>query len=253
MYKLILLICATLVEMDFVATAQYKLDSRTIELGGLRQAKVVLTISESEYVMKVRMMPVRTFDVATNARLNRAKGRELALLALAKLLSGEKSVEFTVSGAQIEQAGTSGDFYTLNLKVPRKGVSLARKGEKPSATTKQDRIAFSSALFTRKREYLEILSKVTTSALADLQVTENKAKEIKDNADSFFLTIGQIEKKLAKNLHSLGQEIKADLLLLSIEQEELCDVLTRQKNQVLSHLKEAVKKYKLNQAKEKFP
>src|ERR1043165_9584979 len=110
------------------------------------------------------MLPVKSFDEATNARLNREKGRELALWALAKHLSDKESVEFYVSGAQIEKGGTDGKFYTLTLRVPRKGVSLIGTEEKPSAKKQaMERVAFSSALFTRKRDYLDTRDKLTTT------------------------------------------------------------------------------------------
>ena len=127
----------------------------TIDLGGLRQTKAVISISDSDYVVKVRMLPVQSFDAATNARVNREKARQLALQALAKHLSGKASSDFIVSGARIDRVGTDGKFYTLNLQVPRQGVAVVQERDKapPAAKQGQERVAFSSELFTRKRDY----------------------------------------------------------------------------------------------------
>lgn len=69
-----LIALASLMALPFWATAaDDKSKPETIELGGLRQARAVLTVSEDEYTIKVRMLPVRCFDEPTNARLNREK------------------------------------------------------------------------------------------------------------------------------------------------------------------------------------
>jgi len=229
-------------------------DTITIDLGGLRQAKATLTISENDYVVKVRMLPVRSFDEATNVRLNRDMGRELALWALAKHLSDKDSVEFYVSGARIEKAGADDKFYTLTLRVPQKGVSLVRAGEKPS-TKKQggDRVVFSSALFTRKRDYLDTLDNLSTTVMADVKAIEGKAKGGKEQVDSFSVAVGQIEKAWRNNLTSLGQDIKADLLLFSGDLDELNQAIEKENRRVLTYIQEAVKKQKVEQEKEKSP
>src|SRR5205085_1289074 len=120
----------------------------------------VLTITDTDYVIKVRMLPVQCFDLATNARLNREKARGLALQALAKHLSTKEASEFFVSGVQIETVETDGRFYTLALRVPRDGVSLVRDRVKPLARPAEDRIAFTSELFTRKKDYLNTVDQL---------------------------------------------------------------------------------------------
>jgi len=223
---------------------------KTFDLGGIRQAKATVTVSERDFVISVRMLPVHCFDAATNARLNREKARELAMWALAKNLSDKNAVEFYVSGAQVEKVGTEGKSYTLILRVPRKGVSLIQAGEKPSAKASGDRVAFSSALFSRKRDYLDTLDQLTNSVLADLQTVENKAKEEKDS-DSLAIAADDIEKKWVKNLKALGQEIKDDLLLFTIDQEELNQAMEKQNGRVRESIHEAAKKLKTAKKKEK--
>ena len=216
----------------------------TIDLGGLRKAKAVLTITDTDYVVKMRMLPVQCFDAPTNAMLNREKARELALQALAKHLSEKESVEFTVSGVQIEKVGTDGKFYTTNLRVPREGVSVIRDGKKPPVKKGADRVAFTSDLFTRKRDYLNTLDKLMASVACDVQKAEEKVDE------SFNLAIAKLKEQGLKNIESLGKEVKEDLLLLSFEQEELNEALDKAKTRMLVRLKEAEKR---QAAKEKSP
>jgi len=241
MVKLLVVLIVALVAFDPVSAADATI---TIELGGLRQAKAVLTITESEYVAKVLMLPAQCFDSTTNSRLNREKARELALQALAKHLSNKEAVEFTVSGVQIEKVGVEGKFYTLNLRLPRKGVSVVPDGKKPAVKQGEDRLAFTSELFTRKRDYLNTLDTLMGVVTFDVQEADEKAGE------SFSRAIAEIEERGIKNLENLRKEIKNDLLLLSFEQEELNDVLSKQKIKMLGQFKEAVKK---KATKEKTP
>jgi len=224
--------------------------TNTIDLGGLRQAKAALTVTNTDYVVKVRMLPVHCFDAATNTRLNRDKARELALQALAKQLSTKEAVEVFVSGVQIDNVGTDGKFYTLALRVPRKGVSVVRQGEAPPAKQGEDRVAFTSELFTRKRDYLNTVEKLSVAVLADMKMVEAKAAKEVTPTEAFNLAIAAIEEQWVKNLENLGKEIKSDLLLLSVEQEELNEALDKVKTRMLGRLKEAVKK---QAEKEKSP
>jgi hypothetical protein len=223
----------------------------TIELGGLRQARAVITASGSDYLVKVRLLPVQSFDASTNARLNRDKGRELALQALAKHLSGKTSAELIVSGAQVERVGSDGKSYTLELRVPRKEVAVVRESDKapPAVKQGQERVAFRSELFTRKRDYLSTLEKLAANAVADLQ----SAAKPEQSEDSFPAAVAEVEQRALKNFDGLAKEIKGDLLLLSVEREELEKALGEQENKVLERSKEALKKPQSKHAKEKSP
>lgn len=220
----------------------------TVDLGGLRQAKAALTVLDSDYRIKVRMLPVSCFDSGTNARLNRDKARRLALQALAKHLSGKKSVELTVSGAQVEKFGTDGKFYTLSLRVPRDGVSMVREaGEPPPAARKdRERVAFNDDLFTRKHDYTDSLEKLAGSLSSELE----KAAKPDASADSFSLAIAEIEERETANLENLEKEIGADRLLLDFDRGELTEALKKQRARMMDQLRAAVKKH---ETKEKSP
>jgi hypothetical protein len=210
-------------------------DSSAIEFGGLRQARATLSVTGSDYLIKVRMLPVRSFDVGTNTRLNREKGRELALQALAKYLSGKTPAEIAVTGAQVKQAGLDGEFYALVLRVPREGVSLiSEAGSRPQQG--HERVTFDSELFTRKRDYLNTLEKLASMLSTNL-------KSVASEKDSFAVAIAEIEERGTINFEKLGKEISADLLLLSVEQQELNEAVAKHQDRLLEQLKVAVKKH----------
>src|ERR1700733_9171802 len=95
-----------------------------IKLGGPRQAKAVLTATDSDYTITIQMLPVVSFDEGTNAQLNRDKARFLALQALAQHLAGKPNVQLVVSGSQVTKAGLGGKVYMLTLRVARQGVTV---------------------------------------------------------------------------------------------------------------------------------
>src|SRR5947209_1266583 len=71
-----------------------------LELGGLRKVRTSIAVVADDYRIEVRMLPVTTFDKATNARLNRDKARTFALVALAKHLGGGKDMGLLISGTE---------------------------------------------------------------------------------------------------------------------------------------------------------
>jgi hypothetical protein len=232
--------------------------SKTINLGGLRQAKATVTASESEYVIQVSFIAVRSFDPLTNTRLNREKGRLLALQALAKHIAGDRPAQLSVSGAQVERTGAEGGRYTLTLRVPRGGLTLLRQGTEPrppepGGKVDAERVTFSSTLFTRKGEYLQTLDQLDMAVTSDLRRAIRQAKADEAGDESFTFAIAELEERALGNLKKLGGEIDKDLLLLTTEKEELLGAVERQKQHVLDRLKEAVKKQEGRESKEKSP
>lgn len=216
----------------------------TINLGGLRQVKAVLTTTDGEYVIKVCMLPVDCFDSATNARLNREKAQELAFQALARHLTGKEPVEFAMSGAQVDQVGTEGKSYVLSLRVPRRGITVVRQGDPRHEKPKPEevRVAFSSDLLTRKRDYQHTLDKLAQGFRADLCATEEKAKDRK-NDDDFFIAIAEIEERGVTDFGRLVEKVKEDMLLLTLEKEDLAGAIEARKAKLLEQLKDAVKRH----------
>jgi hypothetical protein len=195
---------------------------QALDLGGPRQVRAVVALDEGVYVVKVRMVPVRAFDAATNARLNEEKAREYALQALARHLSDKRSVSYTISGARIEQAGPDGKDYALTLRVPREGVVLARADD-PTDTTpggkeRRERVTFSSALFRARPDYENTTAQLAAALAADLRKAEEKDETTPEAEDPTFVRgVREIEERGLNNLDTLAGEARADLLLSAVE------------------------------------
>lgn len=229
----------------------------TVDLGGLRQVKANLTISESDYLIKLRMLAVQCFDPTTNATLNREKGRQLALQALARYLSDRPAAQLTVSGARVENTSGDGKVYSLTLRVPRRGVVLVQEGtkppEKPVPNDKaSDQVVFSSSLFTARRDYLNTLEQLAINCLADLQRVERAVGKAKKTEPAFFQNIAELEERALANLDRFAAAVKDERLLLTVEKEELSAALSREKDRLLNAMRAVVRKRE-QQSKDKNP
>lgn len=200
----------------------------SIELGGPRRARAVLMADDDAYRIQVRMTAVRSFDRPMNDQLNRTKARELALMALAKHLAGnQKAVTLRVRGEQVQDAREESQVFRLTLRVPREGVQVGSAEKRRADNDASDKmrpavaITFNSALFTRKKDYSDTAREIVAIALHDLHGAQEIARKDPDARASLAQKIEEIRERAAKNLAKLRGEIEADLLLLSMEQEEL--------------------------------
>lgn len=218
-----------------------------LDLAGVRPAKAFLTVRKDEYLIRVVMTPITVFDKATNDLFNHEKARELALVALAKHLSGKDAAELTVSGAETEKSGEEGKKYSLTLRVPIKGVSLAKatekKGKEPAKAT--ERIVLNSSLFTRKSDYETMIHHLDTILLAQLTKVKDEKEE-----EKFDEAVAKLKKQGLDNFAKIERVIAADLLLFSMEQAELTQTVSRQRQSFLGKLDEAIKQYKDNDPEE---
>lgn len=220
----------------------------TVPLGGLRQASATIRGNTDDYMIQVRFLPVRCFDALTNAALNREKGRLYALQALAKHLSGKDSATLTVSGVQVESTALDGKFQTLTLRVPRKAVALVPEEKNPPkepvGKAKKERVAFSSDLFTRKREYHQTLDQLTRQFEAGVRA-------LPKDEQAFNLAVAELEEKTVNNLVTLATEIGQDKLLLTVEKDELLEAVQQTKKTALDRLIKTVKRFETKPRSEK--
>jgi hypothetical protein len=194
---------------------------QSVELGGPRQVRALVSLDEGAYVVKLRMLPVRAFDAALNARLNEEKAREFALQALARHLSDKRAVSYTISGARVEQAGPDGKDYALTLRVPRDGVVLAKKDEDPAGTggkERRERVTFTSALFRARPDHENTTAQIAAVLGAELRKAEEKDETTPDAEDPAFVpAVREIEERGLHDFDTLVGEVKADLLLSAVE------------------------------------
>jgi hypothetical protein len=215
-----------------------------INLGGPRRIKALLTTSKLEFVIKVLFLPVDCFDRATNEGLNREKGRDLALWVLARHMAGKESVEFIITCAQVEKTGLEGNFFFLSLRVPREGVRVLGKGKvlPEKLSPGETGVGFGLNFFTRKGDYQHTLDQLFKALVSDLRSREIGSKNQKEGEESFFLAIAEVEERGLTALDRLVGKVKEDILLLTVEKEELVGAIDARKAKLLEQLREAVKK-----------
>ncbi len=206
-----------------------------VVLGGPRKVEVHIDRDRENWSLRVRMLPVRSFDAATNARLNREKARQFALQALARFLSDRDTAELAVSGVVVGEPGTDGALFTLTLMVPRDRVSVVEAGRQPNpAPRSAERISYSSALFTRKVDLERTIALVAELLLGDV----GRLQTVKGAA--FDREIAAVEERADAAFAALDDEIANEKLLLRIEAKELRESVAAAKSRVFDAMKAAV-------------
>ena len=214
------------------------------------------SVTASEYTIAIKMLPVRSFDSATNAQLNREKARALALRALARHLSEKSDVYLLVSGSQVTRVATEGNVFALTLYVPRHGVAIGpiegkeRESDKPRVAEFAARLRTVTSLLIRKQDYLDTLEHLQTEW--DRALKEGKRAPPSANRDlAFYTLIAELEERGQRNLTTLSADIIADSLLLQIEKGQLIHSVNVHKERMLASLKEVVLDFELATHKKK--
>jgi hypothetical protein len=204
------------------------------------------------------MLSVKNFDPATNAQLNRDKARSLAFRALARQLSDKPEVHLVVAGSRVTKADLEGDVFTLTLRIPRRGVTVAPGGEsgrqavKTSAAETTQHISVSSALLTRKQDVLDTLERLVSESDRSLKACKVAAAK-QGREQAFYLAIAELEDRGRTNLDKLSIEVNADKLLLTIEKKEILRSIHASKERMLASLREAAQEFEQVMKKDKKP
>lgn len=244
MNKILLLILIEYLVDASVAAA----DPVVFNLGGPRKVVAKISIVGEEYRIDVRMLAVQAFDNAMNDRLNREKARILALQALVRHVSGKNEAEASVSGVRILASGTDKSYFTLTLALPMDKFSLveASTPRKPNSGGKfpdgEERLKWKSELFTKKDDYFRTIEVLKSEFLNDIARAAKAPKE-------FDTRIADTEVSSAKAFDALRKEIASEILLLTIEMEELNGKAKDAEQQVMTRLKLAVEENDKKDAK----
>jgi hypothetical protein len=219
--------------------------TNTVDLGGIRKASASVRIEGDSYVIALRMLSVKCFDTATNARVNRDKGELYCLQAIMRYLGGkDEAATATVSGVVIRQVATEGKFYCLTISIPRQQVRLsATVGREPipkagaregNGGNREKRSICVSSLLTRKQDYLATLHSLSQMICedADAIVVMPKGEQL-----AAFIAIADLEERWEKSAAQLIVEARADRLLLTVENEDVSTSTSEEGKRVLQHLR----------------
>lgn len=249
------LIAGCLLILIGVPSAAQSEDKTTVALGGPRKVVAEIAQDGDDLIVEIRMLSVRTFDNATNLRLNREKSRQYAQAALAKFLfpDAKGRVTFTLSGATVEKATLDGKHYRLTMRVPRNGVAQKEVVEKPAKTSNdvvsvpvEEPVSSQPTvkrpakinLFEVKGDYTEterLLFESFKTAIPTLP-----ERPIEDQRKSFYRAIADLEEQADQSFDVLVAEMRRNKLLLSIEAEELAQQVERDRAELMGLLKKSV-------------
>jgi hypothetical protein len=223
-----------------------------IVLGGPRKVVASIETDPDSFLITVRMRAVQCFDATTNRRLNQQKANLMACRALLIHLNGRKPNQtrrIEVGNTKMVSSSLKGDLFEQTIRFPKENVVVVapeevygRKanGRQPQPESPSD--IQESNLFTRKQDHLDTLEALNDSIVQDLQILRRESPS-PGETDRFYSRIADFEETQVTRLASLRREVKADRLLLNLEQQEILAQINRRETEIVHDLSEIVKSW----------
>lgn len=195
--------------------------STVYHFAGPRCAEAEVDVDRAVYRIQASLLPVTAFDAATNDKLNGAKLRSVALMALARHLDLPETSEVTVSDLRAtEWSGAQGRVGGA-FEVPVAGVRVAPRlqaaesqtaeAAKPGAGTTGP--ACNSLLLSRKGDYLDTVAQlleVLGGATTEVAAPGIEAEQL-----------AQVDEAIRSQFGALRHAVDEDALLLTIERADV--------------------------------
>ena len=219
--------------------AAVSLASSVYQFDGPRNPQAVVDETATQYTLQVQMLPVSAFDPPTNEKLTLAKSRSVAFMALARHLKIPPTSELSVAGLQITDKRMDGSSIVVQIALPKSGVKISPRAERvpaqPMATGNDPATQpgpIGSSLLTRVGDYQD-----SARELRDIfveQLNPSAALELTDER------IADLEQAIAEKFEMLGKAMDADMLLLTVERDELRPKIKAMQDGLLEQLRQAV-------------
>lgn len=200
--------------------AAVSLASSVYRFEGPRNPQAIVDETATQYTLQVQILPVSAFDPPTNDKLTLAKSRNVAFMALAQHLKIPPTSDLSVAGLQVTDKHLDGSRVIVQIALPKLGVKISPRAEsvpvQPLAIGNALAIPpgpDGSSLLTRAGDYRD-----SARALRDIyveQIDQSAAAEPTDER------IADLEQAISEKFEMLGKEMDADMLLLTIERDEL--------------------------------
>ncbi len=223
-----------------------------IALGGPRKVVASIESDPDVFLVTVRMRAVQCFDAATNRRLNQQKAKLMACRALLIHLnsgSPNQSRRIEVSNTTTVSSSLKGVLFEQTIRFPKENLVVSAQDviSKTQARDRQPQPEPASEvkqanLFTRKQDHLDTLETLNDSIIQDLRDVRGQRATPADT-DRFYSRIAECEEDQVTRLANLRREVKADRLLLSLEQDEIFAQIDRRETEILHELSELVKSW----------
>lgn len=219
--------------------AAVSLASSGYQFDGPRNPQAVVDETATQYTLQVKMLPVSAFDPPTNDKLTLAKSRSVAFMALARHLKIPPTSELSVAGLQITGKRMDGELMVVQVALPKSGVKISPRTEsvtgQPTATGNVPAIQpgpIGSSLLTRIGDYQDSARQLWDIFME--QLNPSAALELTDER------IADLEQAIAEKFEMLGKAMDADMLLLTVERDELRPEIKTIQDGLLEQLRQAV-------------
>ena len=220
--------------------AAASLASSVYRFDGPRNPQALVDETATQYTLQVQMLPVSAFDPPTNDKLTLAKSRSVAFMALARHLKIPPTSELSVAGLQITDKRMDGALVVVRVALPKSGVKIFPRAEslpaQPMAIGTGPAIqpgpAESSALLTRAGDYRD-----SAQQLRDIfveQIDPAAAPALTDEK------IADLEQSIAEKYEMLAKDMDADMLLLTVERDELRQAMKAMQAGLIDMLRQVV-------------
>lgn len=219
--------------------AVVSLASSVYRFDGPRNPQAVIDETATQYTLQVQMLPVSAFDPPTNDKLTLAKSRSVAVMALTRHLKLPPMSELSISGLQITDKHMDGPLMVVQVALPKSGVKISPRTEsapaQPMASGNARAVQsgpVGSSLLTRAGDYRDSARQLRDIFLE--QIDSSATPELTDEI------IADLEQAILQKFEILAKEMDEDMLLLTVERNELRPEMKAMQDGLIEKLRQAV-------------
>lgn len=219
--------------------AAVSLASSVYQFDGPRNPQALVDETATQYNLQVQMLPVSAFDPPTNDKLTLAKSRSVAYMALARHLKIPPTSELSVAGLQITDKSMDGSLMVVQVALPKSGVKISPRVEnvpaQPMSIGNAPAIQpgpVGSSLLTRAGDYRD-----SARQLRDIFMEQIDSSATPDLTDEI---IADLEQAISEKFEMLGKDMDADMLLLTVERDELRPEMKAMQDGLIEKLRQMV-------------
>jgi hypothetical protein len=211
----------------------------TIRLGGPRNIVVDVKDERDGFSIIVEMLPVKCFNAATNARLNRSKACFYGLAGLGRSLgvdAADLNLRHDIAAIQVIDVRPDDARYRLRFFLPEHAI---RVSQPQKAASKSLGVVDASTCFDRNRSQLFTCVEDYAMTIEQLKDTYNERLSdrmtnavgtftsigIDEQLDSARLAIAEVEAEAKASFEATKREFGQDLRVLALEKRSLATLL----------------------------
>ncbi len=217
------------------------LASTVYRFEGPREANASIGETAASFDIEASLNPVTAFDKATNDQLNRSKLRGVAMMALTRHLDVPPTSVLSVSELRVTGVHCTPSRVVMKIEIPKAGARVVQRsmaapvGTPNAATPSADTFGGpgGSPLLSRKGDYLDTLAQLQEAheaAIADILTVGTQAEQL----------VG-VNQSIVDQFDALQRAVDSDLLLPTIEREDVYAAMAAARAKLLDQLTDAQK------------